>query len=176
MMPALGVGARQLFRRQALATLRGRCSGCANQHVSSLMASARFSPRTPIAARNFASGSSGKRPRFSHRLGEAWRSSKITWYHIPVGVGIGFLGLVQFYKVTAREQEKRRQTEEGQFGESRPSRRPRVRPDGPWQVQVMSTLPLKAISRLWGWFNELTIPYYLRVPGFKLYSFVFGVE
>lgn len=44
------------------------------------------------------------------------------------------------------------------------------------QVQVMSTLPLKAISRIWGKFNELTIPYYLRVPGFKLYSFVFGVK
>lgn len=44
------------------------------------------------------------------------------------------------------------------------------------QVQVMSTLPLKAISRLWGRFNELTIPYYLRVPGFKLYSWVFGVK
>jgi len=40
----------------------------------------------------------------------------------------------------------------------------------------MSTLPLKALSRLWGRFNELTIPYYLRVPGFKLYSFIFGVN
>jgi phosphatidylserine decarboxylase len=40
----------------------------------------------------------------------------------------------------------------------------------------MSTLPLKAVSRLWGWFNGLTIPYYLRVPGFKLYSFIFGVK
>lgn len=44
------------------------------------------------------------------------------------------------------------------------------------QVQVMSTLPLKAISRLWGSFNELEIPYYLRVPGFKLYSYIFGVK
>jgi len=40
----------------------------------------------------------------------------------------------------------------------------------------MSTLPLKAISRVWGWFNSLEIPYYLRVPGFRLYSFVFGVK
>ena len=40
----------------------------------------------------------------------------------------------------------------------------------------MSTLPLKAMSRLWGRFNELTIPYYLRVPGFKLYSWIFGVK
>lgn len=40
----------------------------------------------------------------------------------------------------------------------------------------MSTLPLKALSRLWGRFNELTLPYYLRIPGFKLYSFIFGVK
>ena len=40
----------------------------------------------------------------------------------------------------------------------------------------MSTLPLKAMSRVWGRFNELSIPYYLRVPGFKLYSWVFGVN
>jgi phosphatidylserine decarboxylase len=44
------------------------------------------------------------------------------------------------------------------------------------QVQIMSTLPLKALSRLWGKFNELEIPYYLRVPGFKLYSWIFGVN
>jgi hypothetical protein len=43
-------------------------------------------------------------------------------------------------------------------------------------VQVMSTLPLKAVSRLWGRFNEIDIPYYLRVPGFKLYSWIFGVK
>ena len=46
----------------------------------------------------------------------------------------------------------------------------------PRQVQVMSTLPLKAVSRIWGRFNELEIPYYLRVPGFKLYSWIFGVK
>jgi phosphatidylserine decarboxylase len=40
----------------------------------------------------------------------------------------------------------------------------------------MSTLPLKAISRLWGRFNELDIPYSLRVPGFRLYSYIFGVK
>ncbi|KAI4174018.1 MAG: hypothetical protein LQ343_002581 [Gyalolechia ehrenbergii] len=40
----------------------------------------------------------------------------------------------------------------------------------------MSTLPLKAVSRLWGRFNELKIPYYLRVPGFRLYSWIFGVN
>ena len=41
---------------------------------------------------------------------------------------------------------------------------------------MLSTLPLKAISRWWGRFNELEIPYYLRVPGFQLYSWIFGVK
>lgn len=40
----------------------------------------------------------------------------------------------------------------------------------------MSTLPLKAMSRLWGKFNEIPIPYYLRVPGFRLYALIFGVN
>ena len=29
---------------------------------------------------------------------------------------------------------------------------------------------------VWGRFNEIDIPYYLRVPGFKLYSWIFGVK
>ncbi|KAK3370128.1 phosphatidylserine decarboxylase proenzyme 1 mitochondrial precursor [Podospora didyma] len=102
-------------------------------------------------------------------------NEKFHWYPIPVALGVGFLGVVQFYKVYTREQEKQ-QAEEDKGSESRPKKRPRIRPDGPWQVQVMSTLPLKAISRIWGKFNELDIPYYLRVPGFRLYSFIFGVN
>jgi phosphatidylserine decarboxylase len=83
---------------------------------------------------------------------------------------------VQFYKVSSREREKQRNGENGELEEGTPAKRPRVKLEGPWQVRVMSTLPLKAMSRLWGKFNELTIPYYLRVPGFKLYSFIFGVK
>jgi phosphatidylserine decarboxylase len=40
----------------------------------------------------------------------------------------------------------------------------------------MSTLPLKAMSRVWGRFNEVTLPSFLRAPGFKLYSYFFGVN
>ncbi|CAG9942175.1 unnamed protein product [Clonostachys rosea f. rosea IK726] len=117
--------------------------------------------RLHVPQRRLFSSSSGKRPR----------SSRVTWFHIPVSLGIGFLGLIQFYKVTSREKQK-----ELEGGEAPPKKRPRVRLEGPWQVQIMSTLPLKAMSRLWGRFNELTIPYYLRVPGFKLYSYIFGVN
>ncbi|RSL57152.1 hypothetical protein CEP54_008427 [Fusarium duplospermum] len=159
---------------------RVRCANCFSPSASRHMflnstTRSRCLPRPSLSSfRTFASNS-GKRPRFSQRLGEAMRNTKIQWYRIPVGLGIGFLGLVQFYKVSAREKE-RREIEDGQESTKTPKRRPRVRPDGPWQVQVMSTLPLKAISRLWGRFNELTLPYYLRVPGFKLYSLVFGVN
>jgi phosphatidylserine decarboxylase len=132
MMATLGVGSGQVLRRHALANIRGRCSSCADQHATRLIANSRRPLQAPIGpARSFTSQSGGKRPRFSQRLGEALRNSKITWYHIPVGVGIGFLGLVQFYKVTAREKEKRRE-EEGVVSTEKPKRRPRIRPDGPW--------------------------------------------
>ncbi|KAI1334776.1 phosphatidylserine decarboxylase [Xylariaceae sp. FL0016] len=113
--------------------------------------------------------------RFGSRVRSALKDTKVSWYPIPVGLGIGFLGFVQFYKTQAREKERLEREANGGEG-PKPKKRPKVRPEGPWQVQVMSTLPLKAVSRLWGKFNELTIPYYLRIPGFKLYSWIFGVN
>lgn len=69
--------------------------------------------------------------RFGSRLGSALRSTKVQWYPIPVGLGVGFLGLVQFYKTQAREKERREQEEAGEPG-SRPKKRERTRPEGPW--------------------------------------------
>jgi len=114
---------------------------------------------------------------FSTRLGSAWRNTKIEWYQIPVGLGIGFLGLVQFNRIQRAGKDRFEQIADEELeGGDTPPRRKRIRPSGPWQVQVMSTLPLKALSRLWGRFNELDIPYYLRVPGFRLYSWIFNVN
>jgi phosphatidylserine decarboxylase len=50
------------------------------------------------------------------------------------------------------------------------------KPAKPWQVAAYSTLPLKAMSRLWGRFNDITLPVWMREPGFKLYSYMFGVN
>jgi len=44
------------------------------------------------------------------------------------------------------------------------------------QVQILSTLPLKALSYYWGCFNEIPLPRVLRAPGFKLYAWFFGVN
>ncbi|KAM0358575.1 hypothetical protein ACHAP4_004550 [Fusarium culmorum] len=181
MAPTLGHGSSQLGSHMLRSSFytHGRYATCgspsASRHMLQALTKSRCLARPSASSiRTFASNS-GKRPRFSQRLGEAMRNSKIQWYQIPVGLGVGFLGLVQFYKVSSREKE-RIEMEDGQEGTRTPKKRARIRPDGPWQVQVMSTLPLKAISRLWGRFNELTIPYYLRVPGFKLYSWIFGVN
>ncbi|KAI9834025.1 MAG: phosphatidylserine decarboxylase 1 [Phylliscum demangeonii] len=121
---------------------------------------------------------------YRERLLKALRDTKLEWRPIPVALGIGFLGLAHLYR--RRLQADRQAPTNGGTGasgseedgaESGPRRkRPRVRPEGPWIVQAMSILPLKAMSRYWGKFNELDIPYYLRVPGFKLYSWIFGVN
>ncbi|KAK5100385.1 phosphatidylserine decarboxylase 1 [Lithohypha guttulata] len=108
---------------------------------------------------------------FTSRAGRAWRNTKIEWKPIPIALGIGFLGFWQFLRIQRREAADAE-------GDAEPvPRRERIRPSGGgWQVAVMSTLPLKAVSRIWGKFNEMDIPYYLRVPGFKLYGWIFGVN
>lgn len=116
---------------------------------------------------------------FRSKLGAALGKTKIEWYPIPISVGIGFLGVITFLK--AKRAEEKRQEQERAFllrdgEETVLAGQPRIRPSGPWHLQIMSLLPLKAISRAWGWFNELTIPYYLRGPSFRFYSWLFGVN
>lgn len=182
-MPSMSRFGAGLARRGLLnePTAALRCPACLQRPA--LPQSGR--PRRPLpqsstsydsagrGGRRLYSQQSPKRPKFTSRLRMALGKSKTEWYFIPVGVGIGFLGLVQGYKVYTREKER---PEEDVYPGSQPKRRQRIRPDGPWQVQIMSTLPLKALSRIWGKFNEIDIPYYFRVPGFKLYSWVFGVK
>ena len=127
-----------------------------------------------------------RKESFASRLTSAWRRTPVKWKPIPVALGIAFLGVFQFYRIQERERRKqedewlREHHEENGNGdeghEGRLQRRKRIRPSGPWSVQIMSTLPLKFLSRLWGKCNELEIPYYLRIPGFKLYGFIFGVN
>lgn len=47
---------------------------------------------------------------------------------------------------------------------------------GPWQVHVIGALPLRTLSRIYGSLNEYTLPVWFRVPGFKLYAWIFGVN
>jgi phosphatidylserine decarboxylase len=77
---------------------------------------------------------------FYKRLGKALRQTKVKWYPIPAALGIGFLGLVQFYKVNEREKAARAEDEGQRYGryetdsEGKPPKRKRIRPTGPWYV------------------------------------------
>lgn len=148
MAPTLGPGSSQVGSHMLRCSFyaRSRCANCFSPSASRHMflnstTRSRCLPRPSLSSiRTFASNS-GKRPRFSQRLGEAMRNTKIQWYRIPVGLGIGFLGLVQFYKVSSREKE-RREIEDGQESTKAPKRRPRVRPDGPWYaIPITAPIP-----------------------------------
>ncbi|KAF2216544.1 hypothetical protein CERZMDRAFT_33132 [Cercospora zeae-maydis SCOH1-5] len=118
-----------------------------------------------------------RKSSFSSRLRDAWNSTPVVWKPIPIGLGVVFLGAFQLYRINERERRRIEESTEDDPGDvGKPKRRERIRPSGPWTVQIMSTIPLKALSRWWGWMNSIDIPYYLRVPGFKLYGWIFGVN
>jgi hypothetical protein len=104
------------------------------------------------------------------RMRRALKSTKVQWYPIPISLGIAYVAFAHLRKMRERSGW---QTEPG--GEGKP---PIVRKDvkvhGPWQLYVLSTLPLRSISRLWGRFNAIELPLFMRVPGYKLYSWIFG--
>ncbi|CAL1696851.1 unnamed protein product [Somion occarium] len=45
---------------------------------------------------------------------------------------------------------------------------------GPWHVYVIGALPLRNMSRLWGYFNSLELPVWFRPFGFRFYAWIFG--
>lgn len=50
-----------------------------------------------------------------------------------------------------------------------------IKPES-WKLYIYSTLPLKAISRLWGQVNSVNLPVWLRSPSYRLYSSLFGAN
>lgn len=83
---------------------------------------------------------------FGSRLQTALAATKIRWTHIPLGVGIAFLGGFQIYRVRKRRHaEKQRELALGESDderqeldqEGRPRKRPRIRPSGPWYAKQM---------------------------------------
>lgn len=122
-MASIGITPGQLTKGHAFATIRRRLSNGALRQPPG-MTSGRPRHSSISSQRQYSTGP-GQQPKFGRRLRDALRRTKIQWYQIPVGLGIGFLGLVQFYKVSSREKEK-------QEGQAKPKPRARVTPEGPW--------------------------------------------
>lgn len=104
----------------------------------------RYSPRHFSSSVRFFRKQSG-RDSFGTRLRRALEETKIRWYPIPVGLGIGFLALVQFYRVNQREKARQRDDEEDDDTEGWPKTRKRIRPTGPWFV-YWTSLPCCALT------------------------------
>ncbi|KAI5953597.1 PSD1 [Candida jiufengensis] len=51
----------------------------------------------------------------------------------------------------------------------------KIRPQS-WQLYAYSTLPLKTMSRVWGYVNSINLPVFIRSPSYRLYSAIFGVN
>ena len=96
--------------------LSGTCSKCVSR--PGYLATQWAQPTRHIQGRRLFSQQHPKRPR---------QGNKIEWYPIPIALGVGFLGLVQGYKVYTREEKQ----EDGDL-EQKPKKRARIRPEGPW--------------------------------------------
>ncbi|EGG13005.1 uncharacterized protein MELLADRAFT_32463, partial [Melampsora larici-populina 98AG31] len=100
--------------------------------------------------------------KFSARLTHRLKSTKTNWNPIPIWVGGSSLVILAYLKRSERSDE-----EKDGAG---------VKIEGPWQVHVLGALPLRSISRLYGMLNSYTLPVWFRVPGYQIYSWIFGVN
>lgn len=98
----------------------------------------------------------------------------VKWWAVPAVTTIILLSILRRRQQQQKQNQNQQDNEEYVDADGKKHKHPK--PAKPWQVAAYSTLPLKAMSRLWGRFNDITLPVWMREPGFKLYSYVFGVN
>ncbi|KAK9451511.1 phosphatidylserine decarboxylase-domain-containing protein [Limtongia smithiae] len=101
------------------------------------------------------------------------RRFRFRWWHVPVAGGLTAVA-VRYGSRYRRRYQEIDDSSSTSSDEEAPVRR--YRPVGPWQIFVYSSLPLKTLSRLWGKFNAIELPLWMREPGYKIYAYVFGVN
>ncbi|KIY66734.1 phosphatidylserine decarboxylase 1 [Cylindrobasidium torrendii FP15055 ss-10] len=98
------------------------------------------------------------------KLVNAWTQTPTKWFPLPLAVGALLLVAMQYRKNSARAKE----VVVDEHGIEV------VKLRGPWHVHVIGALPLRNMSRLWGYINSLELPVWFRPIGFRLYAGVFG--
>ncbi|KAG5652830.1 hypothetical protein H0H81_003454 [Sphagnurus paluster] len=99
------------------------------------------------------------------KLINAWTETPTKWYPLPLAVGALLLVAIQYRKKVKQARKEVHVDEDGMEV---------IRLKGPWQVHVIGALPLRNMSRLWGYVNSLELPVWLRPYGFRLYAYAFG--
>ncbi|KAG2356061.1 phosphatidylserine decarboxylase-domain-containing protein [Suillus spraguei] len=95
----------------------------------------------------------------------AWTKTPTKWYPLPLAVGAILLVVIQYRKKVALAENEVHVDDEG---------REIIKLKGPWHVHVIGALPLRNMSRIWGYMNSLELPVWIRPYGFRLYAYVFG--
>ncbi|KZT09048.1 phosphatidylserine decarboxylase [Laetiporus sulphureus 93-53] len=106
---------------------------------------------------------SGPKISLHRRLIDAWTKTPTKWYPLPVAVGALLLVFLQYRKRAAVKE-----IHIDEHGHEV------VYLKGPWHVHVLGALPLRNLSRLWGYLNSLELPVWFRPIGFRLYARIFG--
>ncbi|KAH9172887.1 phosphatidylserine decarboxylase-domain-containing protein [Lactarius sanguifluus] len=101
----------------------------------------------------------------SERLSNAWRHTPMKWNPLPWFVGALLLVVIQY-----RRHQAEKEVHVDEDGHEV------IKLKGPWQVHILGALPLRNLSRLWGWLNSFELPEWLRPIGFKAYAFLFGCD
>ncbi|KAG6828988.1 hypothetical protein H0H92_006060 [Tricholoma furcatifolium] len=102
---------------------------------------------------------------FYRKLINAWTETPTKWYPIPIAVGALLLVAIQYRRKLRKAKKEVEVDDDGMEV---------IRLKGPWQVHVIGALPLRNMSRLWGYINSLELPVWFRPWGFRLYAFAFG--
>ncbi|KAH9963542.1 phosphatidylserine decarboxylase-domain-containing protein [Russula dissimulans] len=101
----------------------------------------------------------------TERLSSAWRHTPMKWNPLPWFVGALLLVLIQYRR--HRSEQEVHVDEDGHEV---------IKLKGPWQVHILGALPLRNLSRLWGWLNSFELPVCFRPFAYKLYAFLFGCD
>ncbi|EKM77018.1 hypothetical protein AGABI1DRAFT_108406 [Agaricus bisporus var. burnettii JB137-S8] len=99
------------------------------------------------------------------KLVKAWTDTPTKWYPLPIAVGALLLVAIQYRRKSRRMATDVELDENGQEV---------IKLTGPWQVHVLGALPLRNMSRLWGYVSSIELPIWARPYSFKLYALAFG--
>ena len=125
---------------------------------------------------SYARSDEGQKNRYTRK--DRWKeifrplfdTKSIGWTRIPIGLGIIYLCVLEFYRILERERERSRK-ESVSLTLGSPD--DIVIEKEPWQVTFLRKLPLRTLSRAWGVLTHTDLPEFLRGFVYRTWAHVF---
>lgn len=102
-------------------------------------------------------------PLIAEKVRHAWNTTPVKWYPLPLSTGILLLVFIRW--------RKRQEVDSGEVTLSPEGQTLKIK--RPLHIHVLGVLPLRSMSRLWGYLNSLELPMWFRPFGFRLYAYLF---